>query len=178
MSEFEIGKKPFEPKKVVEEEENPLYRFSYSQQVKDELNRSIGNESKIQGMSADIFAQSSTASSTSFVQPVIKGLKHVLRGLIFVLLLFLMYNWNLKFFNFGDFQIINYSEEKCTELNRFDFSAEAWKEEVSSSNMNNLKAKYQSERIPDALKEKVGKLQAILQGKTAKIDPLPEPDSN
>lgn len=161
-----MGKKPFEAKKVTEEDasDNPLYRYSYSQYVKDELNKSMMNDSKIPGISSKIFSQSSISNS-KITETSKKVLLPMIRVLMFVLLLILLYSWNLKFFGFGDFQMINYAEEKCTELNRFDYSAEAWKEEMISSNMNNLKAKYVSDRQQEQVRLKVDKLQSILGSK-------------
>lgn len=166
MSDVILGKKPVESKKVTEEDasDNALYRFSYSQYVKDELNKSMANESKIQGMPSDLFSQS-TISMSKITDLGIKALRPVLRVLLFVIFLSLLYSWNLKLFSFGDFQVINYSEEKCTELNRFDFSSEAWQEEIITSNMNNLKAKYQSDKQQGEVKNKLERLQSILSSK-------------
>jgi hypothetical protein len=163
MSDLILGKKPIEAKQVKEEEggDNALYKFSYSQYVKDELSKSMGSESKIPGLPADLLGQSSVSGS-QVAEKAVRLLLPLTRLLVFVLFVGLLYSWNLALFRFGDFQMIDYAEEKCSEVNRFDFRHDAWQEEIITSNMNNLKAKYQSDKNQENVKHKIEKLQSIL----------------
>lgn len=168
MDDDVLGRKVIQPKQVKEETaENPLYKFSYSQYVKDELNKSISSDSKIPGLEFSALNKSSfSASATRVAELSRRAIMPVIRVLVFAVLLVVLYGWNIKFFRFGDFQTINYAEERCSEVNRFDFSADTWQEELTISNMNNLKAKYQFDKHHDQVKLKIEKLQSILDRKS------------
>ena len=127
----------------VVEEDNPIYDFS--KQVKEELAQSTQNTSRIGAMSDSLFTSKKVKGEHLF-NSAKKYAKGGLRIGMFLMLVWILYSWNLKLFNLGDFQKINNIHENCSVINRFDFTAQSWHEELTTSNLENLKAREKSKK--------------------------------
>jgi hypothetical protein len=131
-------------RKVVEEQ-NPFYAFG--EQVKAELMDSGRvDASKIQPMNTSLFTGSQESKKDQIVNAVKGYVKIGTRLLVFILLVLMLYSWNLKLFNLGDFQKISTRDENCSVINRFDFTALSWHEELTTNNMQNLEAQEKSRK--------------------------------
>lgn len=66
-----------------------------------------------------------------------------------------LYNWNVKLFKLGDTQKVISQDEKCTTINRFDFTSKSWNEELTLNNLGNV---YHQKQICDNYKSEFSQL--------------------
>lgn len=97
-------------------------------------------------------AKKSMSNSTRVAK---RACRDSIRVVIFLLLMFLLYNWNIRFFRLGDSQKVIGEEEKCTTINRFDFTSKSWHEELTLNNLGNV---YHQKQICDNYKSEFSQL--------------------
>ena len=142
------SKRTFSPKQVVEEESQGDQYAHFATMAKKEL----FDKSQVQGMANSIFKidppkspKLQRVSSEHLFHIGRESARFIIRIIIFAVLVAILLVWNARLIELGDQIKVNYQDEKCSVINRFDYSDNSWLEELKKLQQNNVNIQLKNE---------------------------------